>query len=268
MPSPRRRASAWIFPALLVAATLALAPASASNDGATAAAAYDLHWGVLPVAEGHLFVRPEDAAVEAWLDVRSSPAIRWIYDLTYRGEARLDDRLAPRTSRFVRTRNERTKIVAMDFTAGGVDVEERKTRPGREERVRSEHLPAEPGLLDPFALLLQLRAETWQAGGERHYLVQSGRDRWRVTLLCRGREELAWAGGRRQVWVLEADAEEHLAEPEPADEEEAERPWIAEVLAFVSDDADGELLELRVVTRVGKVRARLRAPTLTSTASR
>jgi hypothetical protein len=266
VPSSRRRASPWIFPALLIAACLAFAPASASDRRASAAT-YDLRWGVLPVAQGHLFVRPEDTAVEAWLDVRSSPAIRWIYDLTYRGEARLDKGLAPRTSRFVRTRNKRTKIVAMDFTGSGVDVEERKTRPGREEKVRTEHLPSEPGLLDPFALLLQLRAEAWQPGVERHYLVQSGRDRWRVTLRCRGREELAWRGGRREVWVLEADAEEHLAEPEPAEEKDAEAPWIAEVLAFVSADAAGELLELRVVTRVGKVRARLREQALSSTAS-
>lgn len=264
----QRRASRLALGAFVIAASLALVPASA-NVGPTAAT-YDLHWGFLRVAQGHLYVRPEEAAIESWLDVRSGPAIRWLYDLTYRGDASLGRDLSPRTSRFVRTRNRSTKVVAMEFGDEGVDVFEQRTRPGRNDKVKREFHALEPGLLDPFALLLQLRAEPWEAGGLRHYIVQSGRDRWRVTLRCRGREELDWDEGTRRAWVLVADAEEHLAEPDPAEEEEEEPedPWILEVLAFVSDDPAAELLELRVVTRVGKVRARLLADPIASTASR
>jgi hypothetical protein len=223
---------------------------------------YQIHWGPMLVADGDLEVRQEGALVEVALDVRTRRVLDLLYRLHYRGEASLSANDGnSRESLLVRTRNGRLKEIHMDFAGDEVQVSQIKRRPDREPRIKEVAFPRKGGPIDPFAFLLRARSASWQVGQTREFRVVTGDDLWGVRLSCGERTTLAFEGEEREVWVLGTAAWE--IDPELDDEPHSEDPddgWIRDVTLYVSTEPARDLLELRIESRVGTVRARMKSP--------
>ena len=224
-----------------------------------AAADYSIHWGPLLVADGSFGAEPGPWGRRMLLEVRTRSVLDWIYRLQYTGEAELGPDGASLATRLVRDRNGRQRETRIAWSLDGIEVAEERRRPGDAPRTKTFRF--ERGdWVGPFSFLHLAASHPWREGASDRFDVVTGDERWRIELACSRRTIRRIGTEKRAVWEIDA-----LAAEWDGDEAPTPRPgegWVRDVKLYVAADGAPEILELKIGTSVGIVRAVRRSDAL------
>ncbi len=216
---------------------------------------YTVGFNDMGIGTASIAVTAEKDTYKVQVDARTIGMVDRIYRLRYRGEAVMDtdplSSLALKVQQNVRS-NEKTTSIRFQ-QGGAIRTVETKSRGGDPVDYAVRTVQTDKFTLDPFSATYLVRGLDWQIGSEKVFDVYPGKNQYELRLKCIGKETLAFAGEKRDAWVIVPK----VTNLDPEKRAEAAKKKSADIRIYVSVDNSRDVLKVEAHHTLGQFMAKL-----------